>query len=215
MPNLKERIIDLEKKYRVVADNLIDAIWVIDAETLEYEYITPSIERISGYTADEIMTMTIKDRLTPESLMEVKTVLANERKRFKKGGKAIRKLELELVHKNGSYHWVEARARFIKDTGKPLKIIGVSRDITERKKAEQKQTELIKQLEAALAEKDKLLKEVKILRGLLPICSGCKRIRDEQDRWWPIDAYVREHTDAKLTHTICPDCSDVYYGDMK
>ena len=215
MPNLKERIVDLENKYRIVADNLIDAIWIIDAETLKYEYMTPSIERISGYTADEIMTMTVKDRLTPEFLKEVATALSDESKRFEKGLKGIRKLELELIHKDGSYYWIELRARFIKDTDKPPKIIGVSRDITESKRIEEKQNELIKQLGEALAEKDRLLKEVKVLKGLLPICSGCKRIRDEQGRWWPLDAYVRDRTEAKLTHTICPDCNEVYYGDLK
>jgi PAS domain S-box-containing protein len=215
MSNLKERIVDLENKYRIVADNLIDAIWIIDADTLKYEYITPSIERISGFTADEIMTMTGKDRLTPESLTEAAAALVDERKRFEKGRKGIRKLELELTHKDGSYYWIEVRARFIKDTDKPPKIIGVSRDITERKKIEHKQNELIKQLGEALAEKDRLLKEVKVLRGLLPICSGCKRIRDEQGRWWPLDAYIRDRTEAKLTHTICPDCDEVYYGDLK
>ena len=161
------------------------------------------------------MTMTVTDRLTPESLKEVATILADERKRFEKGIKGIRKLELELIHKDGSYYWIEVKARFIKDTDKPLKIIGVSRDITERKKVEHKQNELIKQLGEALAEKDRLLKEVKVLRGLLPICSGCKRIRDEKGRWWPLDAYVRDRTEAKLTHTICPDCDEVYYGDLK
>jgi len=45
---LQEKIEELECKYRVLADNLLDAIWVLDAETLEYEYMTPSIERISG-----------------------------------------------------------------------------------------------------------------------------------------------------------------------
>ena len=215
MTNLRERIIDLENKYRIVADNLIDAIWIVDAQTLKYEYITPSIEKISGYTADEIMNMTAKDRLTPESLKEVASVLAEERKRFKNGTKGIRKLELEMIHKDGSYYWIEVRARFIKETDKPLKIIGVSRDITERRKTEHKQNELIKQLGEALAEKDRLLKEIKVLRGLLPICSGCKRIRDEKNRWWPLDAYVRKHTEAKLTHTICPDCNEVYYGNLK
>ena len=215
MSNLKERIVELENKYRIMADNLIDAIWIIDAGTLRYEYVTPSIEKISGYTADEILAMAVKDRLTSESLKAVATALADERKRFEKGLKGIQKLELEMIHKDGSYYWVEVRARFIKDTDKPLKIIGVSRDITERKKTEQKQNELITQLGEALAEKDRLLKEVKTLRGLLPICSGCKRIRDEQDRWWPLDAYVRDRTEAKLTHTMCPDCSEVYYGDLK
>ena len=59
-----------------------------------------------------------------------------------------------------------------------------------------------------------LLKEIKVLRELLPICSGCKRIRDEIGKWWPLDAYVKKHTDSEFTHTVCPDCKDVFYSDI-
>ena len=77
---LKDRIEELEQKHRVIAENLIDAIWVLDAGTLKYEYITPSIEKISGYSPDEYMNLTIEDRLTPESLEIVKAILAEEGK---------------------------------------------------------------------------------------------------------------------------------------
>ena len=160
------------------------------------------------------MNFTIVDRLTPESFQKVETILVREIPKFEQGLKTIRTLEVELIHKNGSTYWTEIRAKFIKESGKPLKIIGVSREITERKKVEQQQNELIKKLGEALAEKEKLLKEVKVLRGLLPICSGCKRIRDEHDKWWPLDAYVRARTEAEITHTICPDCEDVFYSDL-
>jgi PAS domain S-box-containing protein len=211
---LKQKIEELEKKHRIVADNLLDAIWVIDVETLQYDYITPSIEKISGYTADEFKKFTIADRLTPESLHKVEAILAEEIPRFEQGVKAIQTLDVELIHKNGNTYWGEIRAKFIKESGKPLKIVGVIREITERKKAERQQNKLINQLGEALADKNRLLKEVKVLRGLLPICSGCKRIRDEHNKWWPLDAYVRAHTEADLTHTICPDCTDVFYGDQ-
>ncbi len=211
---LKNKIEALEEKHRVIADNLIDAIWTLDVETLKFDYITPSIERISGYTADEYMNFTIQERLTPESFQKVATILAEEIPRFEQGVKAIRTLEVELIHKTGDIYWAEIRVRFIKEAGKPLKIIGITREITDRKKAEQQQNELIQKLGVALAEKQRLLKEVKVLQGLLPICSGCKRIRDEYGKWWPLDAYVRERTDAEITHTICPGCEDVLYGDM-
>jgi PAS domain S-box-containing protein len=211
---LKEKIEELEKKHRIVAENLIDAIWVLDVETLKFDYITRSIEKTSGYTADEYMNFTIQERLTPGSLQKVETILAQEIPKFEQGVKTIRTLEVELIHKNGNIYWAEIRVKFIKESGKPLKIIGVTREITERKKVEQQQNELIKKLGEALAEKERLLKEVKTLRGLLPICSGCKRIRDEHDRWWPLDAYVRARTEAELTHTICPDCTDVFYSDL-
>lgn len=93
--------------------------------------------------------------------------------------------------------------------------MGVTRDISTRKNAE---IELEKQNQAlakALAEKEELLKEVKVLRKLLPICNGCRRIRDENNQWWPLDEYVRAHSDTNFTHTICPSCKDIYYPDLK
>ena len=211
---LKQKIEELEKKHRIVADNLLDAIWVIDVETLQYDYITPSIEKISGYTAEEFKNFTIADRLTPESLHKVEAILAEEKPRFEQGIKAIKTLDVELFHKNGNTYWGEIREKFIKESDKPLKIVGVIKEISDRKKTEQHQDKLINQLEEALAEKNKLLKEIKVLRGLLPICSGCKRIRDEHDKWWPLDAYVKAHTETDFTHTICPDCKDVFYSDL-
>ena len=212
--SLKEKIKQLEIKHRIIADNLIDAIWSLDVETLKFDYITPSIEKISGYTAEEFKNFTIADRLTSESLHKVETVLAEEIPRFEQGVKAIKTLDVELFHKNGNTYWGEIRAKFIKEAGKSLKIVGVIREITDRKETEQQQDKLIKQLGEALEEKNKLLKEIKVLRRLLPICSGCKRIRDEHDKWWPLDAYVKAHTETDFTHTICPDCKDVFYSDL-
>ncbi len=212
--SLKEKIKQLEIKHRIIADNLIDAIWSLDVETLKFDYITPSIERISGYTADEYMNFTLQERLTPESYQKVAAILAEEIPRFEQGVKTIRTLELEFLHKNGNTYWAEIRAKFIKEADKSLKIIGVTREISDRKKAEQQQNKLIKRLGEALAEKKRLLKEVKTLRGLLPICSGCKRIRDESGKWWPLDAYVKARTEAEFTHTICSDCKDVFYPDL-
>lgn len=211
---LKDRIEELEKKYRVIADNLIDAIFSLDVETLKFDYITPSIERISGYTADEYMNFTLQERLTPESFKNVASILAEEIPKFEQGAKAIRTLELEIIHKNGGIYWAEIKARFIKEAGESLKIIGITREITERKNAEQQQNTLIHKLGEALAEKERLLKENKILQGLLPICSGCKRIRDDHGKWWPLDAYVKARTEVDLTHTICSDCKDVFYSDL-
>jgi PAS domain S-box-containing protein len=211
---LQHKIEKLEEKYRVLADNLLDAIWVLDAETLRYEYITPSIERISGYTAEEIMGLTIQDRLTPESFARVRAVLAEEKVNFDRGVKTSRIMEVESISKDGQKCWLEIKARFVKEAGISLKIVGVTRQINERKIAEQKQEDLIQKLAEALAEKDRMLKELKILRGLLPICSGCRRIRDEHDKWWPLDLYVERHTHSRITHTICPDCKSVLYPDL-
>jgi DNA-binding response OmpR family regulator len=55
--------------------------------------------------------------------------------------------------------------------------------------------------------------EMKILRGLLPICSGCKKIRDDEGFWKQVDSYLEAHSEVIFTHGICPDCMDSLYGE--
>ncbi len=214
---LKDIIEELERKHQVIERNMVAAIWVLDVETLKFEYVTSSIEQITGHSVEEYLKLTIRERLTSDSLEKVKTALVEEMEKYEQGIQSTRRMEVELLHKSGGIYCAEISAMFFRETGKPLKIVGLTRDITdqEQEKINQQQNELIYKLSEALAEKDKLLKEVKVLRGLLPICSGCKRIRDEQGRWWPLDAYVRARTEAELTHTICGDCKDVFYEDLK
>jgi hypothetical protein len=120
-----------------------------------------------------------------------------------------------MYHKDGSTVWLEVTARFYKELDGTVRLIGVSKDINERKLFEKEREELIRQLEEALAEKDRLLKENKILMGLLPICAECKKIRDENGKWWPVEAYIASRTEAEFTHTICPECLEKLYPYLK
>jgi PAS domain S-box-containing protein len=207
------RIDELEAKYRLLADSLVDTIWVVDVKTLKFEFVTPSAERISGYRAEEFLDWHISKRIQPESFREAKVILAEELAAYKKGDHRRRTMELEMTHKDGRPYWVELIARIIEESDGSLKIVGVSRDITSMKEHEQRQEETIKQLGLALAEKERLLKENKLLRRLLPICAGCRRIRDENGHWWPMEVYLTKKSGSELTHTICPDCKEVMYQD--
>jgi hypothetical protein len=71
-------------------------------------------------------------------------------------------------------------------------------------RAEKERDQLIVQLEEALA-------RVKKLSGLLPICAGCKKIRDDKGYWNQIELFIHEHSDAILSHGICPECAQKYY----
>jgi hypothetical protein len=75
-----------------------------------------------------------------------------------------------------------------------------------RKAAERARDETIGELRKALS-------EVRTLRGMLPICSHCKRIRDDKGYWSAIEKYLTEHTNAELTHGICPDCAQKLYPE--
>ncbi len=74
-------------------------------------------------------------------------------------------------------------------------------------KAERERDRVITQLEEALA-------RVKKLSGLLPICAGCKKIRDDKGYWKQIESYLSKHTDATMSHGICPECADKYYPGL-
>jgi DNA-binding NtrC family response regulator len=76
-----------------------------------------------------------------------------------------------------------------------------------RKEAEAERERLIAELKEALA-------KVKTLSGLLPICSSCKNIRDDKGYWNRLEVYLQQHSDATLTHGICPDCARRLYPDI-
>ena len=75
----------------------------------------------------------------------------------------------------------------------------------ERKQSEENREALIEELHRAL-------EEVKTLQGILPICSKCKKIRDDRGYWNQIESYIQKHSDALFTHGICPECEEVLYG---
>jgi PAS domain S-box-containing protein len=210
--SIKDKVAELESQNLLLANNLVDAVWVINAGNLKYEYITPSIYRISGYTAEELIGKPITHRFVEKSkakaLVTVETFLDQYEGGDRNGSRTI---EVEMIHKNGGTYWAELWAKLMEEPGRPIQIVGITRDITPRKTAELKMEAQNRELAAALAEKARLLKEIKVLQSILPICSGCRRIRDDSGKWWPLDAYVNAHTDSDFTHTICPDCKDVYY----
>ena len=80
-------------------------------------------------------------------------------------------------------------------------------DIAERKRAEEERERLIRALQEALA-------KVKTLSGLLPICASCKRIRNDQGYWEQIEAYIRDHSEAEFSHSVCPECSERLYPEV-
>jgi PAS domain S-box-containing protein len=82
--------------------------------------------------------------------------------------------------------------------------VHVARDITKQKTAEEERDRLIAQLQQALS-------TVHMLSGILPICSACKKIRDEQGEWRPLESYIMKHSEAEFSHGICPECMSRLY----
>ncbi len=72
---------------------------------------------------------------------------------------------------------------------------------------------ILDRLRDTVAELETTLREVRTLRGILPICSFCKRIRDDQGYWAQVDSYLSQHTEANLSHGVCPDCMAEHYPE--
>ncbi len=84
----------------------------------------------------------------------------------------------------------------------------VLHDVTDRQRWQDEQTRLIDELRQALG-------QVKTLSGLLPICAGCKQIRDEGGRWHALEVYIRDRTDAEFSHGLCPGCVARLYPELQ
>jgi len=90
----------------------------------------------------------------------------------------------------------------------PGQFVTIFSDITERKNAAIEKDRLIKELQKAA-------NEIKTLRGILPICSHCKKIRDDKGYWNQIEGYIKNNTDVDFSHGICPECANRYYPDLQ
>lgn len=118
----------------------------------------------------------------------------------------IYEAENQVRRPDGSTFWCRAIAKAA-DPKDPTKgSVWVVEDTTERKQAEQEREKLIGELHAALA-------QIKTLHGFLPICAKCKSIRNDQGYWQRLETYIEEHSDAELTHSICPKCARELYPD--
>ena len=212
--DIEQRITDYEQKYGYLTKGLVDAVWVVDVENMRYLYITPEINKLRGYTAEEIVDMPVHEHMTPDSYKKVSLALAQELETFQGGRSSNRIMELEFLRKDWSTVWLEVTARLYQEKNGSIRMIGISKDIDQRKKLELERENLIRRLEAADAENKKLLKENKILMGLLPICANCKKIRDEDGHWIGLEKYIASRTKTRFTHTICPDCAKNLYPEL-
>jgi diguanylate cyclase (GGDEF)-like protein/PAS domain S-box-containing protein len=136
----EQALLESEERYRFIADHTADHIWTMDL-SLRFIYSSPAVIKILGYTVAELMAQTIDQFFSPESLVMAGKLIVEELEIDKDQNadpNRIRMFQSEHYRKNGTLVWLESSLTFIRDASmKPIGILGVSRDITERKKAEE------------------------------------------------------------------------------
>jgi PAS domain S-box-containing protein len=129
-----------ERRYRLLADNVSDNIWVFDLGTMRFSYSSPSIEGITGFTEEEAVGSRLKDTMTPLSVERVNKLLKKDLTAASRNFDPARSrtVELELYKKNGLTVWTETAWKFIYDQkSQPIALLGATRDISERNKLQE------------------------------------------------------------------------------
>jgi PAS domain S-box-containing protein len=184
-----------EEKYRSITESMIDAMYICTPD-FRVEFMNPAmINKIGRDASGKHCFQAIYglDEKCPWCVHEkvqkceyVTTEIVNP-----KDGHTYNVSHSPIFHKNGS-----------------ISKMTIFRDITQRKLIEEEREKLIKELKNALD-------QVKQLSGMLPICSSCKMIRDDKGYWSQIESYIRDHSEAEFSHSICPECAKKLYPDLK
>jgi len=110
------------------------------------------------------------------------------------------------------FTWLAFFGGFVSDLRRRLRIQNleiqraneeIRKEVEQRKKAEEEKDRLLQELREAMA-------SVKTLKGLVPICAWCKKIRDDTGYWQQLEAYLKDHSEAELSHGICPECASKF-----
>jgi PAS domain S-box-containing protein len=190
---------------RALIDNLPDLIYFKDTKGRYVLNNRAHLLSIGAARQEDVLGKTTFDFNPPEL---AKQYFEDEMQIVLTGKALLDREELALHRDTGEKRWHLTSKIPLKDhQGKVTGIAGISRDITERKNLEKQRDQYVLELKAAL-------ERVKTLSGLLPICASCKNIRDDQGYWQQVEGYIMQHSQAKFTHSLCPECVKRLYPEV-
>jgi len=182
-----------------IVNSMMNSLIIVSSEG-KIQYANPITCSLLGYEENEIVGQHIGIIFAEEEELSFKgSGLADL---IKEG--SARNLEKSYLSKNGKEIPVLFSMSVIRNKEEKIQgIVCVAQDITDRKRAEEAREKLITDLEDALS-------QIKQLKGLLPICTYCKKVRDDKNYWQSVESYISEHTEAVFSHGVCPDCHKKY-----
>ncbi|HEY6268588.1 MAG TPA: PAS domain-containing protein [Candidatus Acidoferrum sp.] len=197
---VEQALRDTEERFRLMVENSHDIMTVRDADG-KVRYTSPSISRIMGYTQEQMVGSTGFELVHPDERSTVENAL----KEFWKNPGARGTIQFRARHATGSWISLEVVAYNLLDHPAIHGVVINGRDISQRKQEEAGKDQVIADLQHTIA-------NVKMLTGVLPICASCKKIQ-EGENWRQIEAYVRDRSQVEFTHTMCPECTGLWYPE--
>jgi len=212
--SLRERAerasIEKERLLRSVLDSSSDAILVSDskgnvilrnAEAARYHMKVPSDVPLERWAQEFGVFQRDKETHVPSAELPLARAAIN--------GESVDNMEVYIKPpgwENGRWHLASSRP-LVDSAGRRQGGIVVLRDVTERKYLEEDRDRLIVELYRSLG-------NVKTLTGLLPICAGCKKIRDDKGYWTQVEDYISQHPEVTFSHGLCPECVNGLYPEL-
>jgi PAS domain S-box-containing protein len=194
----ERKLLESEERYRVAIEHSNDGVALIRGD--RHIYVNKKFLEIFGYDSpDEVIGKPHALTVHPDDLPMVRKY---NRKR-QRGEPAPSSYEFKGIRKDGTQIFVDISSTGTVFRGEPV-TLAYFRDITERKLAEKEREKLILELQETIA-------KIKTLSGLLPICSSCKKIRNDKGYWEQMETYIRDHSEADFSHGLCPECAEKLY----
>lgn len=189
-----------EEMFRRIVTTVREGIVSMDAEN-RITFVNAYLAEILGYEQEELVGQKFEKLLSTDERQDFL-----RRQEVRKGG-IQEQFERKFSTKNGAEIWTIISASPLFDAeGHFIGSFGTVTNIHERKKAEialqQKNIEL-----------QNAMNQIKTLHGILPICAHCKKIRDDKGYWNQVEVYVRNHTEAEFSHSVCPECIAILYPE--
>ncbi len=126
-----------ERRYRLLAEHMADVVWVLDTTTNRFRYVSPSVERLRGFSVDEVLAQTADQALTPDSWRDITARLPARLEAFRAGDpNAVQRMDqVEQTRRDGSTVWTEVSTTLLLNEDGTIDVIGVTRDISRRRAA--------------------------------------------------------------------------------
>lgn len=196
---IEERLRESEERYRHLFENNHAVQLVIDPETGRIIDANPAACLYYGYDRDTFRTMRISsiNTLSPDQI-HAEMARAETEQRY----------HFYFSHRlaNGEIRPVEVYSGPIMLMGRRV-LYSIIHDISERRKAEEEKEKLILELQDALS-------SIRVLRGMITICSSCKKIFNDKGQWEQMELYIRDHSEVEFSHGICPGCAEKLYPEF-
>ncbi|MFA7331760.1 MAG: PAS domain S-box protein [Candidatus Delongbacteria bacterium] len=169
-----------------------------DAQTLQFVDINESFVKALGYSREELLGRTSRElELFPDPEQQARVA-----EMVRTYGK-VEEVELSVRDKAGQLHAGLFAGDLVESQGQHY-FLTVMVDISERRRAAEERERVIVELRSAMD-------QIKTLKGIVPICAKCKKIRDDRGYWQQVEAYISQRTEANFSHGLCPDCVETLY----